>query len=366
MNRLSNYLQEQQISVAFVTSTANVFYLTGFYCVPHERLLGLLVFPNQEPILVCPKMETNTARNSGWKYGIVDFSDTDNPWELIQKKLDQTNLSFKKMAVEENHLILSRYYNLKDLFQEAKIENIEPELQQMRLTKDESEIEIMREAARLADLGIEAGVKAVAVGVTELEVLSSIESEMKKNGVHKFSFDPIVLFGQKSADPHGVPGNQKLKKGNFVLFDIGVHYNGYCSDITRTFIFGEASQEQKEIYQTVLNAELAAINHCNVGNKVGELDTISRNYIEDKGYGPYFIHRLGHGLGIEVHEFPSLNNQNNQPLVEGMAFTIEPGIYIPEIGGVRIEDDIVITKDGVEVLTSYPKELQIIKEQVKI
>ncbi|SEQ59721.1 Xaa-Pro dipeptidase [Piscibacillus halophilus] len=258
-------------------------------------------------------------------------------------------------------MILSRYYRLEGLFQGEQFENIEPELQQMRLSKDESELKIMREAARLADLGIEAGVKALDEGVTELEVLSSIESEMKKNGVRKFSFDPIVLFGRKSADPHGVPGNHKLNKGDFIPFDIGAHYHGYCSDITRTFIYGEATQEQEEIYQTVLNAELAAINHCEVGNKVGELDTISRNLIADKGYGPYFIHRLGHGLGIDVHEYPSLNHTNDQILVEGMAFTIEPGIYIPDIGGVRIEDDIVITQDGVEVLTSYPKELQIIK-----
>lgn len=171
----------------------------------------------------------------------------------------------------------------------------------------------------------------------------------------------MVLFGEKSGEPHGNPGQAALKKGDFVLFDLGVIVDGYCSDITRTFIYQEASEKQKDIYQTVLNAEMAALEMSKPGVRIGDLDLKARGLITEAGYGEYFPHRLGHGLGVSVHEFPSMSQANDDLLQEGMVYTIEPGIYVPGVGGVRIEDDVLITADGSVTLTNYPKELTIIK-----
>ena len=177
------------------------------------------------------------------------------------------------------------------------------------------------------------------------------------------SFDTMVLSGPKTASPHGKPGDRQIQKGDLVLFDLGVIYKGYCSDITRTVAFGEPSDKQKEVYETVRKAEQAAVDAVRPGIKAMDLDKIARDIITGAGYGEFFTHRLGHGLGISVHEFPSLTGNNEMALMEGMVFTIEPGIYDPNITGVRIEDDVVVTKDGVEVLTKYPKELVIVSAE---
>jgi len=170
----------------------------------------------------------------------------------------------------------------------------------------------------------------------------------------------IVLFGENSSLPHGSSGNNRLKKGDFVMFDLGVKWEGYSSDITRTFIFGSEDSQKKEIYNIVLEANLKAIKNCQPGAIIGEVDKISRNIIEEAGYGEFYPHRIGHGIGLEGHESPSMNSLNPDRLIEGMIFTIEPGIYMPKVGGVRIEDELVITEKGPELLTKYPKELRII------
>lgn len=174
------------------------------------------------------------------------------------------------------------------------------------------------------------------------------------------SFSTMVLTGAKTADPHGSPGLTEIMPGDFVLFDLGVVLDGYCSDITRTVAFKKINDEQRRIYETVLGAQHAALAICNAGTRIGDIDQAARNFITNAGYGEYFPHRIGHGLGIDVHEFPSMSENNNDLLQEGTVFTVEPGIYIPNVGGVRIEDDIVVTKDGYTSLTSYPKELIIV------
>src|SRR5699024_5650862 len=233
-------------------------------------------------------------------------------------------------------------------------------LAEIRVRKSSQEYTLLKKAAQLADFGIETGMNAIAEGVTEMEILATIEYALKKQGVQEMSFSTTVLSGNKTASPHGTPGNKAIEKGDFVLFDLGVVYEGYCSDITRTFVFGSVSEEQKEIYETVLQAEEAAIQASKVGVEVGKIDRVARNVISEAGYGKYFTHRIGHGLGIDVHEYPSMHTNNTLQLEEGMCYTIEPGIYMPHIGGVRIEDMIFITKKGAESLTKFPKHLQVI------
>lgn len=190
--------------------------------------------------------------------------------------------------------------------------------------------------------------------------MTEIETALKKRGITHMSFDTTVLTGPKAASPHGKTGQRKIERGDLVLMDLGVIYEGYCSDITRTLAFGEPSEQAKEVYDIVKRAEQVALDAVRPGVTAAELDGIARKTIEDAGYGEYFTHRLGHGLGISVHEFPSIHGGNNMPLEAGMVFTIEPGIYVADQVGVRIEDDLVVTENGYEVLTKYPKELTVI------
>ena len=203
-------------------------------------------------------------------------------------------------------------------------------------------------------------VHEIKEGKTELEIVAAIEYELKKKGITDMSFATMVLTGANGASPHGTPGQTKIQKGDFVLFDLGVIVDGYCSDITRTVAYGEINDKQKEIYDTVLKAQLAAIDASNPEVTCANVDLTARKIISDAGYGEYFPHRLGHGLGIGVHEYPSLTETNELQLEAGMVYTIEPGIYVPNVAGVRIEDDILVTKNGVEILTKFPKELQYI------
>lgn len=360
LTELSIWLKEQNHQFAFITSTPNVFYLSGFYSDPHERLLGLLVFQEEEPILVCPNMEVSLAKDAGWSFNIIGYDDTENPWEFIHSDLKERNLQAESVAIEKSHLTFDRGEQLQAMFPNATFVAAEEKLQQLRMIKDEREIQTLREAAKLADFGVEVGVQSIAEGKTEMEILATIEFELKKKGIRNMSFSTMVLSGKKTAAPHGNPGLDKIKKGDLVLFDLGVVLDGYCSDITRTVAYGELDQKQTEIYNTVLKAQQAAVNACKPGVEIGIIDQTARALITDAGYGPHFMHRIGHGLGIEVHEFPSMTATNKDFLKQGMTFTIEPGIYVPDIGGVRIEDDLLITDNGVETLTNFPKELKII------
>ncbi|WP_347552682.1 Xaa-Pro peptidase family protein [Pseudalkalibacillus hwajinpoensis] len=363
--RLSNFTEwliENNQDFAYIHSPSNVFYLSNFHCEPHERLLGLFVVPNQEPFLVCPGMEVSQARDAGWTYGIIGYSDSEQPFDFIEEALKARGVqSPERAAIEKATLSYERVEHLKERFGKLEFHAAETALNELRLIKDDSEVEVLREAAALADFGVETGVSVLRDGITEMEVLATIEFELKKKGIREMSFSTMVLFGENSGAPHGNPGQRKLKKGDLVLFDLGVVLNGYCSDITRTVAFGDINEKQKEIYETVLKAQTASLDISRPGTRLGDIDLAARNVISDAGYGEFFPHRIGHGIGIEVHEYPSMSEKNDNQLQEGMTYTIEPGIYLPEVGGVRIEDDVFVTEDGYETLTKYPKELQIIK-----
>ncbi|UOR11083.1 M24 family metallopeptidase [Halobacillus amylolyticus] len=362
LNRFSIYLKENHIDVAFLNSKENVFYLTGFQTDPHERLLGLLVFPEADPIAVLPGMEAGQIRDAGWTYDVIGYADHENPWTIMADKMKQQGvLQPKTVGFEKQVLSYGRSESLLALFKEVSVIDVEGQLNEMRLVKDEQEISIMREAAELADFGVKIGTETLKEGITEMEVLATIEYELKKKGVAEMSFSTMVLFGEKSGQPHGNPGDRKLEAGDFVLFDLGVVWKGYTSDITRTYAFKSISDEQKSIYEKVHEAIEASLSISKPGTRIGDLDQTARDIITDAGYGELFPHRIGHGLGINVHEFPSMSHLNDGVLKEGMTYTIEPGIYDPAVGGVRLEDDVLVTADGCETLTKTPKELRIIE-----
>jgi Xaa-Pro dipeptidase len=361
LSMISEWLGEQHIDAAFIHSSHNVFYLSGFLCNPHERLLGLFVFPQADPFLICPRMEEGRAREAGWQGEIIAYDDAENPWHRIREELTKRGVARNASVAVETHLLpYARAEQLLEVLPGSRLVSADDRLTELRLIKDDKELRCMRDAARMADYAVETGIRALAEGVSELEVVAQIELEMKKRGVREMAFSTMVLFGEKTAQPHGVPGTRLLREGDLVLFDLGVVVDGYCSDITRTVAFGRVSDEQRRIYETVLRAQTGAIEACRPGVRMGDLDRTARDVIREAGYGDYFTHRLGHGLGIDVHEPPSIHEANDGVLKPGMVFTVEPGIYVPDIGGVRIEDDVLVTEDGHEILTVFPKELLVV------
>lgn len=357
VERIQSFLKSNNIDAAFITTPDNVFYFTGFRSNPHERLLGVLIFKDATPFIICPQMEVPDALATGWTGDIVGHQDTENAWDIVVQTIQNKVGVINSLAIEKAHLTVERQEALLERIPAIQISRIDEAINKLRVIKTEDELVNMRKAAELADFAIEVGCKEIAEGKTELEILNAIENAIKEKGGYQMSFDTMVLSGPKTASPHGNPGDRKIQKGDFILFDLGVVYNGYCSDITRTVAFGEPTEEKREVYETVRRAEEAAVNAVKPGVTAMELDKIARDVITDAGYGEYFTHRLGHGLGISVHEFPSITGVNEMKLETGMVFTIEPGIYHPDITGVRIEDDVVVTENGVEVLTKFPKEL---------
>lgn len=354
---LSGWMKDNGVDVTFVTSPDNVFYLSGFLSDPHERLLAVAVFQDAEPFMICPAMDRENAKNAGWELEIIGYSDTEDSMELAYNAIKKRVPSIKKTAIEKEQLNVERYEIMSGLFGGSEFVSAEEKLRLMRMIKSEEELQKLRVACELADFAIQTGVNEIQEGKTELDVLAAIEYELKKKGVTEMSFSTMVLTGKNAAAPHGTPGLTKIKKGDLVLFDLGVVMDGYCSDITRTVAYGEINKQQEEIYNTVLKAQLKALDTARAGVACSEVDLAARRVIEEAGYGDYFPHRLGHGLGVSVHEYPSLTSTNPLKMEKGMVFTAEPGIYVPGVAGVRIEDDVVITEDGIEILTKFPKEL---------
>ncbi|MEH7305621.1 M24 family metallopeptidase [Neobacillus drentensis] len=268
-------------------------------------------------------------------------------------------LGIQKLGFEEDFLTYSSF-KLYDKEIEAELVPISGVIEKLRLIKTDSELKILKVAADIADAAFKHILDFISPGKTELEVSNELEFFMRKAGATSSSFDTIVASGHRSALPHGVASDKVIGAGDIVTMDYGCYYNGYVSDITRTVAVGEPDAKLKEIYEIVLEAQLRGMAGIKPGLTGKEADAITRDYISEKGYGEYFGHSTGHGIGLEIHEAPGLSMKSDVVLEPGMVVTCEPGIYIPGLGGVRIEDDLVITKDHNEALTHSTKELIIL------
>lgn len=357
IDTLQSYMDAHNLDAILITSPRHVYYLTGFATNPHERFLGLLLPRGEEARLLVPALDYEAAQAASSVTSIHTHSDTDNAYEILGNLLPSR---IRHLGVEKEDLSVLRFEAISAAISAESYSDIGLPLREMRAIKSPEEVARMKHAVRIVEDVLRAGITKVKPGVTEIELVAELEFQMKKLGAQGPSFDTMVLAGVKSALPHGTPDHTKIAEGELLLFDLGVYADGYASDITRTFAVGEVSEELRNIYTAVLNANLLAIEAAREGVTFGSLDRTARQSIEAAGYGPYFNHRLGHGLGMDIHEYPSVHGRNEELLRAGMVFTIEPGIYVPAVGGVRIEDDVLVTPDGVEVLTSYPKQLTMI------
>lgn len=345
-------LREAGFTKAIVGEPMSVNYLTGIHITPYERFYGLVIDAEKEEfIMIVPSVDTACMK------GVVPektYLDENGPSAVIHEVVG----ACKKLAVEK------KYFTMKigDIFQtlDCEIEDIGDCISRLRMYKDEKEIETMQIAANIVDEAIEYVYGKIKPGMTESELNMMLLNYM--SSYPGFSTEEIIILVQaadNSANPHGASGDYKFKEGDIILLDFCAYYNGYWSDITRCLFVGYVGHPKlKEIYEIVLQANLTAISKVKPGVKAKEIDKAARDYITEAGYGEFFLHRTGHGLGLSVHEEPYITSVNELVLEEGMTFTIEPGIYLEGIGGVRIEDDILVTKDGCRTFTSRTKKLE--------
>ncbi|WP_064580876.1 M24 family metallopeptidase [Streptobacillus moniliformis] len=350
-DKVIEYIVNTGLDTIIFTTPKNIEYLTGFSCDPHERALMYVINKKGDEFILCPKLEEEVAKKSTENINIIGYLDTENPYI----KLHEFTNDILNLGIEKEHITVLRYEAIIDVFKVENIKDVSHLIRDLRKKKSKLELEFMREAANLADKCMEIAANNIRKGITELELKSTIENEIKKYGVSKMSFDTIVLFGEMAANPHGESSNRALKDNEYVLIDLGCYYKGYASDITRCMPFGKVSDFDKSIYDLVLKANTEAIKAVKPGVSFAYIDKIARDIITEAGYGEYFNHRLGHGLGMDCHEYPDVSQKTTDLLEVGMTFTIEPGIYIPNKVGIRIEDDIYVTENGYEVLTKYPK-----------
>lgn len=337
---------------------ANMTYYTGVHMHLSERPTILLLGKTGRAVIV-PALEVPVWEKTCQELDITAFawSDATGYEDAFKQaiaflKLDQPDtvlgVDGQSMRVFE-YLALERsgVHQLSDVGQA---------LLNIRSLKTAEEVEAIRQAIAISEKSLVQLIEQVEAGITEKQIANELERLMTENGMSSLSFGTLVQTGENSAVPHGSVSDRVLRDGEFLLIDFGARFGEYPADITRTFCLGKPTEEMQRIYDTVLAANKAGIAACRPGAKAGDVDRATREVIEQAGYGEYFTHRTGHGLGLEVHELPNISPNNDIVLVEGMVFTIEPGIYVPNVGGVRIEDNVYITADGAEVLTSYPKE----------
>ena len=354
--QLENEMKEKQNPIVFIQNPETIRLLTKFSTEPHERIVALVYTPGATPLLFVPALEHQVAQKAEPDFIVKSYQDHEDGWKLLSDAIKEHFPTQTNFAVEKVDFSLFAAEQLQKHFPGIRFTvDLTPVVQQLRLVKDADAIDKLVYSGTFADKAIEIGKNALKVGISEREVVAIIEFEMKKLGVSQMSFDTMVLFGDHAADPHGEPGERTLKENEWVLFDLGTMVDGYASDITRTVFFGSDSAKDPRhqgIYDIVQKAHDTAIQAVKPGMKASEIDKIARDIITEAGYGEYFIHRLGHGIGQSVHEFPSIMEGNDMELVEGMCFSVEPGVYISGDYGVRIEDCLAVTKDGAKLFTA--------------
>jgi Xaa-Pro aminopeptidase len=339
-------MDEEDLEALWVTGPANRRYLTGF-----TGTSGYVLVTLHKAVFFTDFRYMEQAAGQVKNCEIRQHG----PNVLPDLKAALEEERIVRLGFEQEHVSYGTYLELARDLPGVELVPAKGLVEQLRMVKDAGEVEILRQAARIADEAFEHILSFVRPGVTEKEVAWELETFMRSKGADSASFDTIVASGARSALPHGVASDKPIAEGELVTFDFGAYYRGYCSDLTRTVMVGKETGKHREIYDIVLEAQMHALENLRPGMTGKEADALTRNIIQRYGYSDYFGHGTGHGIGLEIHEAPWLSVTGETVLQPGMTVTVEPGIYLPGFGGVRIEDDVVITDTGAERLTASPK-----------
>lgn len=355
LSKLQDILKDQAIEALFISSGANIRYLTGY--TGTDAYLLALAQGNSMLITDFRFLEQAEQECSPGKcLEICRCDGKSRPlFKLVAEKAQEENL--KSLAFEEEHSSFAFYRRMQEALGELPLKPAFGLVEGLRAHKDSQEQNCLRRAAAMADAAFQALLKEIVPGITEKRLEALLIYELACQGSEEPAFPPIIASGVNGSLCHAIPSHKKLAKGELITFDFGAVYQGYRSDITRTLCLGRPDAKQKELYHLVLEAQTEAKARVKKGAACNELDQTAREIISVQGYGAFFGHGLGHGIGLEVHEKPVLNSTNPQPLLGGEAITIEPGIYIPGWGGIRIEDSLLVGDEGGEVITAFPREL---------
>lgn len=348
IKRVLANLSAMGLDQALICDPMSIKYLTGYYTFPHERFFALHV-SREATTLFCNKLFPDAT---GHADHLVTFTDTDDPLPLVAAACDAGVALGVDKALPARWLL-----PLMDMGAAAGFKVASDAVDATRSVKDAAEQQLMREASALNDEAMAWLAAQVREGVTEQRIAEDLLGEYRSLGSEGYSFDPIVSFGATASDPHHEPDGTVFHRGDMVLFDVGCLWKGYCSDMTRTFFTAKPTAHQLEVYDAVRRANEAAAAFVRPGVEFAQIDRTARAIIEDAGYGPYFTHRLGHQIGMEVHEPGDVSSSHHKPVQPGQIFSIEPGIYLPGDIGVRIEDLCIVTEDGCEIINHYPHDV---------
>jgi len=312
--------------------------------------------------VVLPELELQKVASLPYKLQVFPYPENPSEWDqAFRKAVQALGLDGKKIGVEPRQLRLLEFRHVKASAPEADYPDASEVLSSLRLRKDQAEVEAMRRAVKIAQNALESTIPLIKIGMTEKELSSELVVQLLKQGSEpEMPFAPIISGGPNAANPHASPSDRKLQAGDLLVVDWGATYDSYISDLTRTFAVGEVDAEYKKIHEIVQEANAAGRAAGKPGVPCANVDRAARQVIESAGYGMYFTHRTGHGIGMEGHEEPYMRGDNMQLLEPGMAFTVEPGIYLPDRNGVRIEDNVVITETGADVLSDMPRKIRVV------
>lgn len=349
LNKIEDKLIDLKLDAVIIRGEINRRYLSGFT----GSNAYLYISKNTKKLLTDFRY-IEQATKQCQDFIVIDYikEGLENTLNAIIKEDNANNIGF-----EDSVLTYKEYMELKEGLKDIKLEPIGDIVEQIRMVKDQGELKLIKKAASIGDMAFKHIIEYVEIGMTEKEIALELETYMKKNGADKLSFDTIVASGVNSSLPHAEPTDKEIAEGDFVTLDFGCVYKGYCSDMTRTFVMGKASDKQKEIYETVLEAQEKALTAIKAGCIGKEIDKVARDIITDKGYGDNFGHGLGHSVGLYIHEEPRFSPRDENIFSENIVVTVEPGIYVPDLGGVRIEDLVCVTDKGIINFTSSPKQL---------
>ncbi len=353
---LQKIMKNTETDAILITDPYTLRYYTGF-----KGGEGVAIVTEDKYVLITDSRYTEAASMES-EFEVEEFGVSRPKKDIITSVLKDKNVL--AIGFEDDSISYNDYKYFEGIlsgdefsYGEVQLKPLKGQLLQPRRVKTAEEIGFLRQAEHIGDLAFTDMLGVLKVGMTELEVAAELEYRMKRHGAEGFSFDTIAASGVHSSMPHAIPTDKKIEEGDFLTLDFGCLYQGYCSDMTRTVCFGRASEEQKKIYNIVLEAQLAVLDAVKPGLVCKDVDAIARGFIKDAGYGDYFGHGLGHSVGMYIHESPAFNTRDESVLEAGMVISDEPGIYLPGKFGVRIEDMIVITEDGYENLAHSPKEL---------
>lgn len=355
VEKLRNLMAENSVDLTVIPPGPNFFYFSGLETEPMERLTLMLV-SSDDATVVSPKMLEEQVEHDTWISDIRSWTDSDDPYRITEDLISAVNPS--KIAIDGS----LPYFQYHPLFQESpvKTQPADGMIFSLRMVKDQEEIDRISKAVSGSEAALRKTLDDVSEGMTEKEVAAMLEGNFMRNGLDRIAFSSIVAAGENSSVPHHSPSERKIKKNEPIVIDFGGSYMGYASDTTRTVFLGSAPPEIEQIYEINREAQETAISELTGEHTYAGADRIARKVIEKGGFGPNFIHRLGHGLGISVHEEPYLFPGNSNRIGENVVFTIEPGIYLPGKGGVRIEDTTYFRNNKCIPFNKFPKELTVL------